>query len=40
MAKKNRTVAAKLREKGQLVVDVQGKRLVASRLEGLSLEDV
>jgi len=38
LAKKNRTVAVKQREKGQPVVYVKVKRLVASRLEGLSLE--
>lgn len=38
LAKKNRAVAAKLREKGQPVVHVKVKCMVACRLEGLSLE--
>lgn len=38
LAKKNRAVAAKLKEKGQPVVYVKVKRMTASRLEGLSLE--
>ena len=38
LAKKNRAVAAKLREKSQPVVYVKVKRMAASRLEGLSLE--
>ena len=38
LAKKNRVVAAKLKEKGQPVVYVKVKRMAASRLEGLSLE--
>ena len=38
LAKKNRTLAAKLKEKGQPLVYVKVKRMAASRLEGLSLE--
>ncbi len=38
LAKKNRALAVKLREKGQPVVYVKVKRMTASRLEGLSLE--
>jgi len=38
LAKKNRQLAAKLKEKGQAVVYVKVKGLSASRLEGLSLE--
>jgi len=38
LAKKNRATVAKLTERGQLVVYVKVKRMVASRLEGLSLE--
>ena len=38
LAKKNRALAAKLKEKGQPVVYVKVKRMAASRLEGLSLE--
>jgi len=38
LAKKNRALAAKMREKGQAVVYVRVKGMVASRLEGLSLE--
>ena len=38
LAKNNRRLAAKLKEKGQAVVYVKVKGLSASRLEGLSLE--
>ena len=38
LAKKNRRLAARLKEKGQPVVYVKVKRLSSSRLEGLSLE--
>jgi len=38
LAKKNRAVVAKLKEKEQPVVYVKVKRMAASRLEGLSLE--
>ncbi|MDP2606402.1 MAG: hypothetical protein Q8S00_27995 [Deltaproteobacteria bacterium] len=38
LAKKNRSLAAKLKEKGQPVVYVKVKGLSSSRLEGLSLE--
>ncbi len=38
LAKKNRAMAVKLKEKDQAVVYVKVKRMAASRLEGLSLE--
>lgn len=38
LAKRNRTLAAKLKEKGQPVLYIKVKRITASRLEGLSLE--
>jgi hypothetical protein len=38
LAKRNRSLAIKLREKGQPVVYVKVKGLASSRLEGLSLE--
>jgi len=38
LAQKNRAAAAKVKEKSQPVVYVKVKRMVASRLEGLSLE--
>lgn len=38
LARKNRALAAKMREKGQAVVYVRVKGIAASRLEGLSLE--
>lgn len=38
LAKSNRILAAKMREKGQPVVYVKVKGIAASRLEGLSLE--
>ena len=38
LAKRNRILAAKMREKGQPVVYVKVKGIAASRLEGLSLE--
>lgn len=38
LANRNRQLAAKLKEKGQPVVYVKVKGMVASRLEGLSLE--
>lgn len=38
LARKNRELAKKLREKGQPLVYVKVKGMAASRLEGLSLE--
>ena len=38
LAKRNRSLAGKLKEKGQAVVYVKVKALSSSRLEGLSLE--
>ena len=38
LAKRNRILAAKMREKGQPVVYVKVKGIAASRLEGLTLE--
>lgn len=38
LARKNRALAAKLKERGQPLVYVKVKRMAASRLEGLSLE--
>jgi len=38
LARKNRALAAKFKERGQPVVYVKVKRMAASRLEGLSLE--
>lgn len=38
LARKNRALAAKLKERGQPVVYVKVKRIATSRLEGLSLE--
>lgn len=38
LAKRNRTLAAKMREKGQSIVYVKVKGITTSRLEGLSLE--
>lgn len=38
LARKNRALATKMKEKGQAVVYVKVKGIAASRLEGLSLE--
>ncbi len=38
LSKRNKLLAAKVKEKGQPVVYVKVKRITASRLEGLSLK--